>query len=191
MNRSGIGSPDGWCGRGREWAGRWASLLLVLLLVLSGGVLTACDRREHESAPADKADPSAFPVDADAWRSRPDVVTRPSGLAYRVLRRGTGAGVPRGAMVTVHYEGRFLDGRIFDSSYARGQPARFASDRLIPGWVEALSLMHEGDKWELLIPPRLGYGARGAGNVIPPDTPLFFTVELIRVEAKAPADRSP
>ncbi len=93
--------------------------------------------------------------------------------------------------MTVHYEGRFLDGRIFDSSYARGQPARFASDRLIPGWVEALSLMREGDKWELLIPPRLGYGARGAGDVIPPNTPLFFTVELIRVEAEPPADRSP
>ena len=162
-----------------------------MLVVFAGGVLTACDRQKQKGAPADEAEPSAFPIDADSWRARADVTNRASGLAYRVLRHGTGAGAPRGAMVTVHYEGRFLDGRIFDSSYARGQPARFPSDRLIPGWVEALSLMHEGDKWELLIPARLGYGARGAGNVIPPNTPLFFTVELIRVEAEAPADPSP
>ena len=183
-----------WCGRqGRRCGsrGRGRFVLLVLFLALAGGLLTACDREKGESGAGDALAPTSFPVDADAWRARPDVTTRPSGLAYRVLKRGTGAAVPPGAMVTVHYEGRFLDGRVFDSSYARGQPARFRSDRLIPGWVEALSLMHEGDKWELLIPARLGYGARGAGNVIPPDTPLFFTVELIRVEAEPPADRSP
>ncbi len=188
MNWSGIGRHDGGHIRRQEWRKRWLSLVFILLL---GGALAACDRQKREGAGADGLEPTAFPVDAEAWRARADVTVRPSGLAYRVLRRGTGAGVPAGAMVTVHYEGRFLDGRVFDSSYARGQPARFPSDRLIPGWVEALSLMHEGDKWELLIPARLGYGARGAGDVIPPNTPLFFTVELIRVESEAPADRSP
>ena len=151
-----------------------AGLFAVAVLALAAG---GCERKT----------PTAFPVDAEAWRARPDVMVRPSGLAIRVLRKSTGAGVPPGALVTVHYEGRFLDGRIFDSSIQRGQPARFPADRLIPGWVEALSLMHEGDRWELLIPPALAYGSRGAGSVIPPDTPLFFTVELIAVDAGAGA----
>ncbi len=162
-----------------------AGLFAVAVLALAAG---GCERKtEDDEAPAAAPAPTAFPVDAEAWRARPDVMVRPSGLAIRVLRKSTGAGVPPGALVTVHYEGRFLDGRIFDSSIQRGQPARFPADRLIPGWVEALSLMHEGDRWELLIPPALAYGSRGAGSVIPPDTPLFFTVELIAVDAGAGA----
>ncbi|RMF13023.1 MAG: FKBP-type peptidyl-prolyl cis-trans isomerase [Alphaproteobacteria bacterium] len=180
---------------------RWLHLtavLLPLVWLVACGDRSSDDRGAPAEEPASSADAaagSAAPaadesatvgaIDMSQWLARGDVVKRPSGLAYRVLRHGEGAGVPRGAMVIVHYEGRFLDGRVFDSSYARGEPARFPSDRLIPGWVEALSLMHEGDKWELLIPARLGYGSRGAGKVIPPDTPLFFTVELIGVEGNA------
>ena len=181
---------------------RNTSLLAALAML---AFLAGCGEKASDEAKTDDSDtlrpgaaesttgeaptPTTGAIDAAAWLARDDVVTRPSGLAYRVLRAGDGAGVRPGEMVTVHYEGRFHDGRVFDSSYARGAPARFPSDRLIPGWVEALSLMHEGDKWELLIPADLAYGSRGAGEVIPPDTPLFFTVELIGVEGTA--DRAP
>ncbi len=176
--------------------GRTGGTIAVAVLVLVAGLLAGCGEKgtREEDAPADaQADapppastgepaPTVGAIDREAWLARADVVRRPSGLAYRVLRRGDGAGVRPGEMVVVHYEGRFLDGRVFDSSFARGAPARFPSDQLIRGWVEALSLMHEGDEWELLIPAGLAYGSKGAGGVIPPDTPLFFRMRLIRVE---------
>jgi FKBP-type peptidyl-prolyl cis-trans isomerase len=80
--------------------------------------------------------------------------------------------------VKVNYEGKLLNGKVFDSSYERGQPAAMPLDALIPGWIEALQLMRPGDEWVLYVPPELGYGAEGAGE-IPPDSTLIFRIELI------------
>ncbi len=111
---------------------------------------------------------------------RPGVIVLPSGLQYEVLQMGAGEQCPGpAAMVTVHYEGRLSNGKVFDSSYKRGQPATFGVNQVIAGWTEALQLMQTGDKWRLFIPPGLGYGARGAGRDIPPHAALVFDVELI------------
>ncbi|MFC4725735.1 FKBP-type peptidyl-prolyl cis-trans isomerase [Glycocaulis abyssi] len=113
---------------------------------------------------------------------QPCVYTTPSGLQYRI-ERAAGPDNPSpvsGDMVRVHYAGQLLDGSEFDSSYARGEPAEFPSDRLIAGWVEALPLMRVGEKWTLYIAPELGYGARGTpGGPIPPNAALVFQLELL------------
>jgi FKBP-type peptidyl-prolyl cis-trans isomerase FklB len=85
-------------------------------------------------------------------------------------------------VVSVHYRGKLTNGSEFDSSYKRNQPASFTVNGVIRGWTEALQLMKEGDKWELIIPPDLGYGSKGAGNIIPPDSTLIFEVELIEIK---------
>lgn len=84
-------------------------------------------------------------------------------------------------MVTVHYTGRLINGKVFDSSVQRGEPAKFAVNRVIKGWTEALTMMKEGAKWELYIPSELGYGDRGAGADIGPNEVLIFEVELIKI----------
>jgi FKBP-type peptidyl-prolyl cis-trans isomerase len=81
----------------------------------------------------------------------------------------------------VHYRGKLTDGFEFDSSYKRNQPATFPVNGVILGWTEALQLMKVGDKWELTIPPDLGYGSQGAGSTIPPDATLIFEVELLEI----------
>jgi FKBP-type peptidyl-prolyl cis-trans isomerase FkpA/FKBP-type peptidyl-prolyl cis-trans isomerase FklB len=86
--------------------------------------------------------------------------------------------------VLVHYEGRLADGTVFDSSYQRGQPAVFGVADVIPGWTEGLQLMRPGGKARFTIPPELGYGARGAGGVIPPNAVLVFDVELLAIAPK-------
>jgi FKBP-type peptidyl-prolyl cis-trans isomerase len=110
------------------------------------------------------------------------VVTRPDGLQYRVIKSGHGAMPTRGDdMVTVTYKGALINGTVFDQTKP-GQTATFPAGRLIPGWVEALSLMKEGDEWQLVIPAELGYGSQGAGGVIPPDQTLVFDMTLISVK---------
>lgn len=112
---------------------------------------------------------------------RPGVVTLPSGLQYLVLTQGQGRRAKATDRVQCHYEGRLIDGTVFDSSIRRGQPAVFGVSQVIAGWVEALQLMPEGSKWRLFIPSRLAYGERGAGQDIPPHSTLIFEVELLRV----------
>ena len=108
-------------------------------------------------------------------------ITTGSGLVYRVLVEGTGA-APRGNDgVTVHYRGTLADGKEFDSSYSRGQPATFALNGVIRCWTEGLQRMKVGGKARLTCPPEIAYGARGAGNVIPPNATLTFEVELISI----------
>ena len=107
------------------------------------------------------------------------VTTTTSGLQYRVLTKGTGPKPTTVSVVEVHYRGTFPNGEEFDSSYKRGEPASFGVTRVIKGWTEALLLMNEGSKYELVIPSELAYGARGAGNVIPPNQVLKFEVELL------------
>ena len=110
----------------------------------------------------------------------PNVVMLPSGLQYEVLEPGTGATADMHSRVTVHYEGRLTNGKVFDSSYQRGQTATFGVTQVIKGWTEALQLMPQGSKWRLFIPSDLGYGERGAGS-IPPNSVLIFDVELIGI----------
>jgi FKBP-type peptidyl-prolyl cis-trans isomerase FklB len=110
------------------------------------------------------------------------VTTLPSGLQYKELTAGSGKSPEAEDGVTVHYRGKLLNGQEFDSSYKRNKPATFKVNRVIKGWTEALQLMQEGDKWEIYIPPELGYGERGAGRNIPANSALLFEVELISVD---------
>lgn len=111
------------------------------------------------------------------------VIELPSGLQYKVLKEGNGKKPKATDKVRCHYEGMLLDGTVFDSSIKRGEPAVFGVNQVIQGWVEALQLMQEGSKWRLFIPSEMAYGARGAGNSIPPHATLIFDVELLAVES--------
>ncbi|HEX5804211.1 MAG TPA: FKBP-type peptidyl-prolyl cis-trans isomerase [Azospira sp.] len=104
-----------------------------------------------------------------------------SGLVYESLQDGTGVQASPQATVQVHYRGTLADGKEFDSSYKRGQPAAFPLNRVIPCWTEGVSKMKEGGKAKLTCPPEIAYGARGAGAVVPPNATLTFEVELLKV----------
>lgn len=114
-------------------------------------------------------------------KARPGVVTTPSGLQYEVLAPGAGESPKATDKVTVHYKGTLIDGTPFDSSYDRGEPATFVLNQVIAGWTEGVGLMKPGAKYKLYIPPALGYGDRGAGPTIGPNSVLVFEVELISV----------
>lgn len=104
-----------------------------------------------------------------------------SGLQYEVLQEGTGPKPGPTSTVEVHYEGRLINGKVFDSSYQRKETISFPLNRVIAGWTEGLQLMATGSKYRLYIPSELGYGARGAGADIPPHSALVFDVELISI----------
>ncbi|HPO56823.1 MAG TPA: FKBP-type peptidyl-prolyl cis-trans isomerase [Ignavibacteriaceae bacterium] len=109
------------------------------------------------------------------------VVATASGLQYKVISSGNGPSPKATDKVRVHYEGRLLDGTIFDSSVKRGEPAEFPLNGVIKGWTEALQLMKVGDKWEIYIPSDLAYGDQGSQGVIPPGAMLIFSVELLGI----------
>ena len=109
------------------------------------------------------------------------VVTLPSGVQYKVLKEGTGAMPTDSNSVVVNYEGKLIDGTVFDSSYQRNEPTTFGVGQVIKGWTEALKLMPKGSVWELYIPQELGYGSREMGN-IPPYSTLIFKVELLDIK---------
>ena len=117
---------------------------------------------------------------------KPGVVTLPSGLQYQVVKEGTGPKPQATDKVKVHYQGSLLDGKIFDSSIERGQPAEFTVNAVISGWTEALQLMPAGSKWKLFIPSDLGYGDNGAGADIKPGATLLFDVELLEIVKAEP-----
>jgi FKBP-type peptidyl-prolyl cis-trans isomerase FklB len=123
----------------------------------------------------------------DQNKGRAGVKTTASGLQYEVLKEGSGESPKPTDQVTVNYRGTLPSGKVFDSSYDRGQPVTFPVNGVIPGWVEALQLMKPGSKYKIYLPPALAYGERGAGNDIGPNQALVFEVELISV-SKAPAE---
>ena len=110
------------------------------------------------------------------------VKTTASGLQYKVLKSGSGKTPKPTDTVKVHYHGTLIDGTVFDSSVERKEPISFPVNGVIPGWTEALQLMKEGDKWQLVIPSKLAYGERGAGDKIGPNSTLLFDVELLSIE---------
>lgn len=117
------------------------------------------------------------------------VVTLESGLQYRVIQAGEGESPQANSSVNVNYKGSLIDGTEFDSTYERGKPMTFQVKKVIKGWREALLLMQEGAKWELYIPPQLGYGKRGLRKTIPPNSALIYEVELLAVKT-AEKDKS-
>ena len=114
-------------------------------------------------------------------KNKEGVVTLPSGLQYTIVKKGEGKTPVASDTVKVHYEGRLIDGHVFDSSIQRGEPATFGVTQVIAGWVEALQLMPVGSRWTLYIPSNLAYWEAGAGNSIEPNSTLIFDVELLDI----------
>lgn len=118
-------------------------------------------------------------TDADAQPAASQ--TTPSGLVYQSLKEGSGASPTATDTVRVHYRGTLVDGKEFDSSYKRGEPAEFPLNRVIPCWTEGVQKMKPGGKAKLTCPPAIAYGSRGAGAAVPPDATLTFEVELLSI----------
>ncbi|HXJ00279.1 MAG TPA: FKBP-type peptidyl-prolyl cis-trans isomerase [Micropepsaceae bacterium] len=181
-------------------------IMTAMAVVCVGGLaLAGCNQQQASNtppaapkaeAPAAGAPAAAMPPAADISpesnkkylednAKRPGVKVTTDGLQYRVLKAGTGktATAPTDN-VTVTYKGALITGQVFDQTMD-GMPATFPAGQLIPGWVEALQMMKEGDEWEIVIPSNLGYGPQGAGGVIPPDQTLVFQMALLKVEPEA------
>ncbi len=161
-----------------KWIAAAAVLLAVVALLVWGGT------RRFVAAPSDANSAAAGLAYLSAHKEKPGVHTTASGLQYEILTEGTGPQPTARDTVAVHYEGKLLDGTVFDSSIARGQPAVFPLGQVIPGWTEGVALMHTGSKYRFTIPPELGYGASGAGGVIPPNAVLVFEIELLGVQGR-------
>jgi FKBP-type peptidyl-prolyl cis-trans isomerase len=112
------------------------------------------------------------------------VTVTESGLQYEIIEAGDGPVPGADDTVEVHYRGTLVDGTEFDSSYSRGQTVQFGVGQVISGWTEALQLMPAGSKWKLVIPPELGYGSGGAGQMIGPNAALIFEVELVSIPSQ-------
>ena len=165
--------------------GRFA-LVALAALSLSGCVfdLSSEDPKPKARAvdtcpPRDEANWARMQAFLDANKAKPGVVVTERGLQYKVLRKGTGTRQPTWAsMVTVNYRGTLIDGTLFDENKA----IEFEAGQVIKGWQEALTLMREGDKFELAIPSGLAYGCRGKGAKITGDQVLLFEVELLKIK---------
>jgi FKBP-type peptidyl-prolyl cis-trans isomerase FklB len=136
-------------------------------------------RKQAEIGEKNLAEGKAF-LEENA--KKPGVITTESGLQYKVISSGDGKQPKDSDTVTTHYRGTLIDGREFDSSYKRDQPASFPVKGVIKGWTEALQLMHVGDKWQLFIPSDLAYGASKRSELIEPNSTLIFEIELLDVK---------
>ena len=141
-------------------------------------VMSAQEAKSKEAGASNRKEGEAFLA---ANKSKEGVKTLPDGLQYKVLTEGNGPKPTASDTVTVNYRGTLLNGKEFDSSYKRGQPASFPVTGVIKGWTEALQLMPVGSKWQLFIPADLAYGDRGAGGDIAPGDTLVFEVELLSI----------
>jgi FKBP-type peptidyl-prolyl cis-trans isomerase len=173
----------------------------ALLIALAAVGASSCQKREEPAADAaTEATPTVAPTDTsqvesiaptapapsskEAEVNDPELTTTASGLKYKDLTAGTGAAAAKGKVARVHYTGWLVDGTKFDSSLDRNEPFEFpvGGGRVIKGWDEGVAGMKVGGKRRLVIPPDLGYGAAGAGGVIPPNATLVFEVELLEVK---------
>jgi len=156
---------------------RFAALISIALLCAP---TMACAQKESPKAKYDLSAASNQKFLAD-YAAQPGAFKTQDGLQYRVLKAGKGKSPQSGDdTVTVTYKGWLINGKVFDQT-KEGQTAEFPAGQLIPGWVEALSLMKEGDSWELVVPSDLGYGPDGAGDDIPPNQTLVFNMTLLKV----------
>jgi FKBP-type peptidyl-prolyl cis-trans isomerase len=166
----------------------------VAVIGLAGFALAGCGQEQAANTPTETPAATGGQPGATADMSpegnqkfleenkaKAGVTTTASGLQYRVIKSGTGASPTANDMVNVTYKGWLIDGTVFDET-PPGQTATFPAGQLIPGWVEALQLMKEGDEWEIVLPSELGYGERGAGGVIPPNQTLVFNMALLGVQ---------
>jgi peptidylprolyl isomerase/FKBP-type peptidyl-prolyl cis-trans isomerase FklB len=147
----------------------------TLMIGLAALSLAACHPK-----PADQSEASKAFLAKNA--KEPGVVVLPDGLQYKILQSGPATGMKPHASdeVKINYEGKLITGKVFDSSYERGQPAAMPLNHLIKAWQEAVPMMRPGDVWILYVPPELGYGAEGAGGGdIPGGAALIFKIELI------------
>ncbi len=144
---------------------------------------TEINRRIREQKEAEAKEMSAAGAAfLEENAKRDGIVVLESGLQYEVIQDGDGGDRPgRDSKVRTHYHGTFIDGKVFDSSYDRGQPADFPVGGVIAGWTEALQLMSKGAKWRLYVPYNLAYGAQGSPGGIPPYSTLVFDVELLEI----------
>ncbi len=151
-----------------------------VLMALQGEIQKKQEEKTRQAGDANKKEGEDYLA---ANKAKDGVVTLPSGLQYKILTEGTGAKPGTNDSVTCNYKGTLINGKEFDSSYKRGQPATFPVGGVIKGWTEALQLMPVGSKWQLFVPADLAYGQRGAGADIGPNATLIFEVELLSIQA--------
>ena len=157
------------------------SVLITPILALLA--LTGCNKTADAAGKMPHYDlsPASNAKYLADFAAKPGVIKTQDGLEYLIVKAGTGKAPQSGAdMVTVRYKGALITGKVFDQTQP-GKTATFPAGALIPGWVEALSLMKEGDVWQLVIPSQLGYGAEGAGRDIPGNQTLVFDLSLMTV----------
>jgi len=181
---------------------RSSVIVAIAALGIGGLALMGCNQQQASNTPAkapEAATPQAGQTPATQADMSPEGNTKfladnakkegvkvtQSGLQYRVIKAGAGKSPTPNDQVTVTYKGSLITGQVFDQTEA-GQTATFPAGQLIPGWVEALQLMKEGDEWELVIPSALAYGDQGAGGVIPPNQTLVFQMSLMKVDSLQP-----
>ena len=153
----------------------------AVLMALQGELQKKQEAMRQQMVGMNKKEGDAFLA---ANKSKEGVVTLPSGLQYKILTKGSGTKPSASDTVVCNYRGTLINGKEFDSSYKRGQPASFPVSGVIKGWTEALQLMPVGSKWQLVVPADLAYGDRGAGPDIGPGATLIFDVELISIQGK-------
>ncbi|NOT11523.1 MAG: FKBP-type peptidyl-prolyl cis-trans isomerase [Methylococcaceae bacterium] len=158
---------------------RKVQIQLIAIITVILATLTVFSIANATTPEENKAQGKAFLAEN---AKKPAIKTTASGLQYEILTAGTGVKSPSASdNVTVHYKGTTIDGKEFDSSYSRGEPATFPLNQVIPGWTEGVQLMKEGDKYRFYIPSELAYGEHGQGPIAPNAT-LIFDVELIKIQ---------